>query len=149
MNRANPKLIGAFVLGAVALIVVVFIVFGSGDLFKKTNKWVIYFSGSVSGLDVGAPVKVRGVTIGSVTSIVPYAAPDGSIYVQVVIETDPDVIKDVDVAARKLEPQEEITVLIKDGFRAQLALQSYVLGKQYIKLDYFPNTPVVLVFVDS
>ena len=29
MNRANPKLIGAFVLGAVALIVVVFIVFGS------------------------------------------------------------------------------------------------------------------------
>ena len=35
-KQANPKLIGGFVLGAIALIVIVFVIFGSAEFFKKT-----------------------------------------------------------------------------------------------------------------
>lgn len=42
-RKANPALIGAFVLGAIALAVVAVLLFGSGRFFKKTTRWVIYF----------------------------------------------------------------------------------------------------------
>ncbi len=46
------------------------VVFGSGKFFKKTVKCVMYFDGSVKGLNVGAPVLFQGVQIGSVKSII-------------------------------------------------------------------------------
>jgi len=68
-RRANPALIGAFVLGGVALASIVVVVWGSGRFFRETRSLVCYFSGSVNGLNAGAPVKFRGVQIGSVTDI--------------------------------------------------------------------------------
>src|SRR5690242_2285027 len=68
-RRANPALIGAFVLGAVVLVGAVVVVWGSGRFFRNTKTFVAYFSGSVNGLNPGAPVKFRGVKIGSVTEI--------------------------------------------------------------------------------
>src|SRR6476620_2531658 len=84
---ANARLIGAFMLGAIALIVVVFLVFGAGNMFKDKSKYVIYFRGSVDGLNTGAPVKIRGVQIGSVTDINPMMHENGDFLVKVVIET--------------------------------------------------------------
>ena len=68
-RKANPVMIGAFVVGAIALAVVGIVVFGSGRLFADTTPFVMYFSGSVDGLSVGSPVKFKGVEIGGVTSI--------------------------------------------------------------------------------
>ena len=67
--RANPTTIGVFVIGAVALAIVVVLVFGSGTMFSKKERYVIFFSDSVNGLSVGAPVQMRGVKIGEVKSI--------------------------------------------------------------------------------
>ena len=44
IKQASPKLIGTFIVGAVALIVVMFVVFGSGGIFKTKIDYVIYFS---------------------------------------------------------------------------------------------------------
>ena len=65
-KRASPTLVGAFVLGALALALGGLAVFGSGKLFRRTEQFVAVFSGSVNGLSVGAPVKFRGVQVGSV-----------------------------------------------------------------------------------
>jgi phospholipid/cholesterol/gamma-HCH transport system substrate-binding protein len=62
-------MIGAFVVGAVALVVVAVIVFGSGRLFRQTRDFVLYFDNSVNGLRIGAPVKFKGVEVGSVKNI--------------------------------------------------------------------------------
>src|SRR2546423_10138403 len=68
-KRPNPKVVGAFVLGAVALATAAVAVLGSGRLFRKTIPFILVFRGNVNGLRVGAPVKIKGVNIGSVTDI--------------------------------------------------------------------------------
>ena len=92
MNHANTKLIGAFIVGAVALVIIVFLVFGSGKLFTKTYEYVVYFRGSVNGLDLGAPVKLRGVTVGSVSQIIPLYYPNGDFAVEVKIKTESSIV---------------------------------------------------------
>src|SRR5580698_5885972 len=69
-------------------------VFGSGDLFKRTNKFVLYFDGSVKGLAVGAPVMFRGVSIGTVKDIsLIYDSKAGTITLPVIVEIDDGRIK--------------------------------------------------------
>ena len=69
-KQANRMMIGGFVVLAVIIMAASLVVFGSGKFFKKTVKCVMYFDGSVKGLNVGAPVLFQGVQIGSVTSII-------------------------------------------------------------------------------
>jgi primosomal protein N' len=74
-KKANPTIIGLFVVGAIALAIVGVIVFGSGRFFKHTEAFVMFFPGSVNGLSVGAQVKFKGVDVGSVL-VVPFGHRD-------------------------------------------------------------------------
>ena len=58
--KKKPHADGAFVVGALVLLVIAVIAFGSGQLFRKTKEFVLYFDGSVNGLRIGAPVKFKG-----------------------------------------------------------------------------------------
>jgi phospholipid/cholesterol/gamma-HCH transport system substrate-binding protein len=68
-QRAHYFKIGLFVVGATALAVVGIIVFGAGKLFEKSTLVETYFMESVQGLELGAPVRLRGVRVGRVESI--------------------------------------------------------------------------------
>jgi hypothetical protein len=52
-----------------AIVVIAIVTLGSGRLFRKTRQYVMYFSGSVNGLLVGAAVKMEGVPVGAVKEI--------------------------------------------------------------------------------
>jgi paraquat-inducible protein B len=67
--KANPTVIGVFLLGAIALIVTGLMVFGGGRFFTETVIYVAYFPETVSGLNDGAPVNFRGVKVGTVRRI--------------------------------------------------------------------------------
>jgi ABC-type transporter Mla subunit MlaD len=68
-KRVSPGVIGAFVIASFAILLVALIVVGSGKMFRRPVRFVCMFQGNLSGLKVGAPVKVRGVQIGEVSAI--------------------------------------------------------------------------------
>lgn len=143
-KKANPALIGGFVIGAVALLVIFVLVFGSGRLFRDIAQHVVYFEGSISGLRAGANVNFRGVRIGEVTGVrVVYDESDLSFQVPVTIEIDNNRLTVVDVVGEELPPREELKSLVENGLRAQLNVQSFVTGLLEIQLDFFPDSEVV------
>jgi len=121
------------------------VVFGSGKFFKKSDKYVLYFSGSVKGLHVGAPVLFQGVQIGSVISIIIRANPNLEVEIPVTIEVEPDKFE-VDEGDRRLirDPRKNVQKLIDKGLRAVLEMQSFITGQLMIELNFHPGSPVHL-----
>lgn len=153
-KKANPTAIGSFILGAIALVVVAILLFGKGEWFQPKFRLVMFFTGSVTGLDRGAPVKLRGVPIGKVVSIRashdPRVAGKEALLIPVVVEIEEGRVTDAstgqpDVSATSKDFTREVQALIDDGLRARLELESLVTGKLYIELDFFPDTPVNLM----
>jgi len=148
-EQTSKTVIGAFVVGALALAVIGVLIFGSGKFMQKTDKYVLFFEGSVKGLNVGSAVSFRGVKIGSVTGIALRADPKTvSAQIPVVIEVEPDRIE---VLGRpvKGDPKTNLQKLIDIGMRAQLASESLVTGQLMIELDFHLGTTVRLVGKDT
>jgi paraquat-inducible protein B len=140
-KQANRMMIGGFVVLAVIIMAASLVVFGSGKFFKQTVKCVLYFDGSVKGLNVGAPVLFQGVPIGSVTSIVLEVDPTNLQHqTPVVIEYEPDKFH---VAGGlhnvQRDPRKTIPKLIEKGLRAQLGMQSFITGQLDIEIGFNPN----------
>jgi paraquat-inducible protein B len=154
-KKANPAVVGAFVVGAVVLAVIGVALFGSGRMFRTVFPYVLYFSGDVNGLKVGAPVRFKGVEIGSVKDVLlnvsemgifDPAAPEmgsGRVRIPVIIELDEDVLAQ---KGGKVKPDPKtVKRLIDLGLRAQLSMESFVTGLLYVKLDLFPGSDLRLV----
>ncbi|MEJ2033338.1 MAG: MlaD family protein [Deltaproteobacteria bacterium] len=150
-KKANKTLIGIFVLGAGALLFVAILVFGSGKFFEKRPTYVLFFEGSLKGLNVGSPVAFRGIRVGEVTSIdVLLDRKRGKILIPVYIELNPNRFTVVGEAKKpkvlgERGRQKLIDRLVKEGMRAQLQMQSMVSGQLLINLAFFPDKPVRLV----
>ncbi|MGD9075603.1 MAG: MlaD family protein [Desulfobacteraceae bacterium] len=148
-KQTSKTLIGGFVVGAVALIVAGVLIFGSGQFFEERNKYLLFFRGSLKGLSVGAPVLLQGVQVGSVTDISLEAdTEDMTLQIPVTIEIHSKKFKIVR-GKRRSDPYESLSLLIERGLRAQLQLQSFVTGQLMIGLDFYPDTPVRLVGIDT
>ena len=144
-KQANKTMIGTFVVSAIILAVAGIIIFGSGKIFKKTAKYVMYFEGSINGLNKGSAVVWRGVKIGSVINITLQAdTKDLTINIPIIIEIDPSKINIIKEASVQNEP-EPIARMIKRGLKAQLQMQSFVTGMLMIDLDFRPDSPIKLV----
>ena len=136
----NQAVIGAFVVGAVVLAVVGVIVFGTGKVFQEVNRYVMYFEGSVKGLNIGAPVTFRGVKIGSVVEITLRVNPENlKFYIPVVIEINKGKIeKTAEVTASN---EAALRRLLDRGLRARLDMQSMVTGQLLINLEMLSAEP--------
>ncbi|MBF6569023.1 MAG: MCE family protein [Candidatus Binataceae bacterium] len=155
-KRDNPRLIGAFVVGAVALLILGVVLLGSGRLLGQAPHYVLYFKGSVNGLRVGSSVKVRGVTVGSVRKILLSFDPAGEakyrekhpdvILIAVVIEIDTAQLAGLGaVSVRGLNNPAEFHEAVQHGLRAYLGTESLVTGMLFISLDFVPNSPAAHV----
>jgi len=136
VKQPSATSIGAFVLGALALIVAAILFFGGGSLFRNRMAAVSYFPGSVAGLRLGAPVTFRGVRVGEVKSVGIRLEQDMSrSIVQVNMELLPDTVE-VHGFAR---PGTPIAALVERGLSARLVLQSFVTGQLQVELDFRPE----------
>ena len=68
-GKPSKTLVGAFVLGAVILFIIGVMTFSVGKYFFKQPSFIMFFDGSVKGLNVGAPVMFKGVKVGTVSDI--------------------------------------------------------------------------------
>jgi paraquat-inducible protein B len=146
-RRANPKLVGAFVLTAIALLVAAALVFGSFTFFEVTRKAVVFFQGSVDGLTQGSAVLFRGVPLGKVVDVgIRYDPQNSTFEIPVIIEIRPSVI------GRYSPPSQQnvelMQSLIDQGLRARLESASLVTGQQVVQLNFFPGTPIKLQKTD-
>lgn len=150
-RKANPSIIGGFVLGSIILLVIALAVFGSGKVFAHRMRAVASFRGNIQGLSVGAPVDVRGVHVGTVTDIKIYLdvttmQPRIAVY----MEFDPErfqVTQAISAAERK--SQEPLKRAIANGLHAKLAMQSLVTGQLLVDLDLDPNEPREVAGLDK
>jgi paraquat-inducible protein B len=142
-KRSNPALIGAFVLGALALVTLAIAVFGGSALFARTGMLVTYFDGSVKGLREGSSVVFRGVRVGFVQNIalltdVETLTPK----IEVTMELLPDsikVLRDGRTIEGSLDSVVSVDELVDAGFSAQLGSESFVTGQLLVELDFRPD----------
>jgi paraquat-inducible protein B len=145
-RKANPAIIGAFVLGAVLLAVAGVVVLTGDPFFRRTQTFVAYFVGSLEGLDVGAPVTFNGVRIGSVTDVRVVIDPrDGSIRTPVFFKVDRARLRDGNGAKVTGKELPDLPALVERGLRARLEVQSLVTGQLVVALNFYPNSPIRLL----
>ena len=152
-QKASPTAIGAFVLGAVALIITGLLTFGSGKFLKDVENYVLVFRGNAKGLNIGAPVSFRGVKFGSVNDIrLIWDASTDEAFVEALVEVDGDAFHEVESqpGLDRSADKEVLTYLIDElGLRAKLASLSLVTGQLYIEFDFFPDTEAKLYGFNS
>ena len=139
MNESNPKLIGGFVIGGIALLILATVLFSSMDFFSPKRRFVAYFEQSVTGLNIGAPVKFRGIPIGEVISIEGiYSPEDGNMIPRVTIEFLPETLVNAHVEKGEYTL---LPSLFENGLRVSLKSQSLLTGLLYVSMEFKPDTP--------
>lgn len=113
----------------------------------RKDSYVLYFSQSVRGLSVGAPVDFRGVAIGEVTRVtLDYNRERSELRPAVEIDVYPERLE---ASFRKPAPgkqrQETLPGFIARGLRAQLRTGNLITGNLYVTLDMFPKERPVRV----
>ncbi|SEP56777.1 paraquat-inducible protein B [Ectothiorhodospira magna] len=148
-SRAGYFRLGLFIVGAFAATVVILLALGLGALLRPKLMMETYFDGSIQGLDVGAPIKLRGVTIGEVSQIsftyahyqkeLPVA--DRAQYVLVRGWLRPDLL-----SPSMGDVRQELALFVERGLRVRMTSQG-VTGINFLELDFFDTgtfTPVVI-----
>lgn len=144
-RRASTTIIGLFIVGAAILAIGAALLFSSG-LLRDKSRFVMFFSGSVKGLSVGAPVNFRGVKIGTVTDIRLLLDPDTErVQIPVYVELDPERMTLVSGEEMTEQKKSRMSDMIKQGLRAQLQMQSLLTGQLAIQLDLYPDKPANLI----
>lgn len=140
--RANPTVIGLFLIGAIVLAVGGTAALASTAWFQKRTTFVSFFRETVNGLDRGAPVKFQGVPVGTVTEILIQIDERDKTF-QVPVQYDIDITRlttQLGSFVNLADPAVLRTQVI-DGLRAQLQMESIVTGQLYVELSYREDPP--------
>ncbi|HAB15759.1 MAG TPA: hypothetical protein DCE44_04835, partial [Verrucomicrobiales bacterium] len=147
-KKINTTSIGLFIVTGVALGVIGLLLFSSSKMFSKTRDVIVYFNDSLNGLSVGAPVKYRGVTIGSVTQVmILFNQATNDHAMPVILEIEDKLVRQRlgDKAGQEFYSQitdERIRdARIKQGLRVSLQTESLVTGVLYVDMRINPKAP--------
>ncbi len=135
--------IGLFVLTGFGLLALACILFGGSQLFAQKLTFETYFASSVQGLDVGGPVKFRGMKIGKVEAI-GFAGSHYGERPEIDLSTPGihralsyiRVVCSIDLKAHPHFGADRVQAMLKRGLRANLEMQG-ITGTVFINLDLF------------
>ena len=137
-KRANMASVGLFVFVIIAMTITLVLYISDRSFSgKEQQRYELLYDSSVKGLNVGAPVTLRGVKIGEVMSV------RTKLYgrqrqllnsVVIAIYLDAIVVEGFDQGHGKL-----VDELLKNGLAAKLRLQSILTGLLYVEVDMLNN----------
>lgn len=150
-KRANPLAIGIFMIGAAILAVIGIATFATTTWFDERTTFVSYFEESVNGLEVGAPVKFKGVPVGRVKDLLIRIDMSGRTFqVPAVYEVDLDRLRTEQNTFVDLADEAVLDEQIRAGLRAKLRLESFVTGQLYVELTFVDDPdPVDVIAAES
>jgi len=130
--------IGLFIVIALVILAAGLVAFGGGQLFRQRVYIETYVDASVQGIDVGSPVKFRGVAVGRVSDVKFTFNEYGSSnkverfnYVVILMEIDREIFPNMF--------SQNLTALIRtnveQGLRARIEPQG-ITGLNYIEINY-------------
>jgi ABC-type transporter Mla subunit MlaD len=142
-QRAHYFKIGLFVIGAITLAVVGIIILGGGKWFERVWMVETYFTESVQGLEIGAPVRLHGVRTGRVESIrlareeynIPFNPDTGLFPYKGVVVVRMSIRPSVVVHSPENDPEMRLKKAADAGFRFRLASQG-ITGVLYIESEF-------------
>jgi phospholipid/cholesterol/gamma-HCH transport system substrate-binding protein len=126
----NHWKLGLFVVVGIVLSLVTITFLGAESLKKQVVSYQTYFDESVQGLEVGSPVKFRGVTVGTVSVI--GIAPDRR-HVAVTSELAIADLSDLGLAVGKGEKSK---IRVPPDLRMQVVSQG-ITGVKFLLIDFF------------
>jgi paraquat-inducible protein B len=140
-RKVSPFAVGVFVVGAFVLFLCTVFLLFRGNFSRNRTTFVLYFNSSLNGLDIGSPVKFKGVRIGTVQSIeIAYDGESNSVLTPVVVEIDTTIFSPSAQALSKVDRRKFYQNQIMGGLAAKLSMESFVTGKLFVELDYYrPN----------
>jgi paraquat-inducible protein B len=125
----------------------------------EVRTFVMYFKGSLRGLSVGAPVDLRGITIGEVKALsVEYEREGGTLRFPVEVDIYPQRIRGRNRRADRplgIDDSSEtasralVDSLVAHGMRAELRTGSLLTGQKYVALDFHTEVPADRVGWDA
>jgi len=142
--------VGLFVLVGAALTVAGLLVLGAGQFLQERSAFETVFDESVQGLEVGSPVKFRGVTLGRVSDIgtldqfyEPVDQAQQARFQELILvrfEISPDMARH---PSDPEEREERIQHMIDQGLRLRIAPLG-ITGTNFVDADYVdPSTPTI------
>jgi len=136
-TKLSPTLIGVFVIGAFLLLLIGLLAFGGASLFTRPQRFVVYFDESIQGLDPGSAVKVRGVRVGRVADINVRFDPARHVSeVEVICEISKNALVTPEGPRIDFSAPGQLELLVKQGMRAELAMQGLATGMMYVELSF-------------
>ena len=113
-------------------------------MFSKTLDVIVYFNDSLNGLREGAPVKFRGVTIGSVKRVmVRFNQAPADFALPVICAIEEKLVRErLGEGSAEFFTSRAMQERIQAGFRASLQTESLVTGLLYIDTRFNPTTPL-------
>ena len=139
MKKPSKSAIGGFLIFCFLVIVGTILFFFGNRLERNYVTPVLFFEGSVKGLNVGAHVYFRGVSIGRVEKIQLIPNNEDKIIIPVYIRIDPRMTANGRMSKSQMENW--IGDLVKHGLKGKLQTQSVLTGQMTIELDFYPGYP--------
>ncbi len=148
-QKRNYYKLGVFIITAVVLLLIGVFFLGAREMFRR--EWILetYFDHSVDGLDVGSPVKLMGVKIGSVREIsfVPRHYDTDLKYIHVLFSIDPASAGAQNPELAEADYTEQIRKLVAEGLRLTLSSQG-ITGVSFLDAGFHDDAKLESIPID-
>jgi phospholipid/cholesterol/gamma-HCH transport system substrate-binding protein len=144
-NRGNKYKVGILVFVAFFALILSLLSLGITKYFRETYEFMTMVNSSVQGLEKGAKVKFKGVTVGQVTKI-QLDSESESNNIFIIMEFDPKAFAQNSAPTDKGIPKvfdegellfrKDLSKNVKKGLRCQLQYLG-ITGSQYIEMSYY------------